>query len=177
MAIKTSVTTRVAKTRYHAARYYSADEDLGLASKGLTSTELYNTLCAEILPTLTLESLGDVAMYCQDRIKALQDANAKHGWWRVRLAKNPEELLNNREKCLLLGIEHKEYNPKGLPNKIMAIKKLRERHSWGLKECKELVDAYLIRIEAADIHPPVIASVSLGPEEAPDFVALKGELL
>jgi ribosomal protein L7/L12 len=165
------------RSRYHAAKYYAADDDLGLASKGMTSIELYNTLCSEILPTLTLESLSDVALYCQDRIKALQAANDKHGWWRVRVGKNPEQLLNDEEKCLLLGIEHKEYNAKGQANKIMAIKRLRERTSWGLKECKELVDSYIVRVEAGDASPPVILTPILGPEEVPDFKGLEGELL
>lgn len=155
---------------------YNPDEDLAMAGESMTSGDIEHLISHELAPSLTLDQLKRLKAFCERRITAIEKANGKFGWWRVRFSKNPEQLLNEEEKILLLGIKHPKFNPKGQKNKIMAIKRLRERESYLLKESKELVDAYILRVEAGDAEPPATPS-TISPTSVPDFKALEGELL
>lgn len=159
---------------------YEPYENLDYSGKAVSPGVLHRLLCYELIPYLSLIDLTDVSNFCQRRLEALREVHAEHGWWKVELGKEAEEVLDDTEKCLMLGVYHPEHNPKkdGVVKKINAIKNIRERCGYGLKESKQVVEAYAHRVENGEASPPEFPTI-IGPEseDVPDFKALEDELI
>jgi hypothetical protein len=77
----------------------------------------------------------------------------KEGWW-VEEYGTADNVLNDSQKCRILGIMHPKYNPHGERPHLFLVKQLREQFSRTLTECKELLDAYKWEVESWKARPP-----------------------
>jgi len=133
---------------------------LHFAGQNMVSSDVRKNLIDPVLPYLNDTDLHEVRHWVDKRIDFLSRASAGEEWWVLQLGKQPEEILTDGEKCLVLGIKHMEHNPTGEAQKINCIKSLRARMECGLKEAKELAEEYALRVRDGDAEMPVFTTLA-----------------
>jgi len=139
----------------------------GRPGDGMTSVGLY-TAISQMLKFLSIEDLqclrGDI-----DR--AVEIVREVRYPWRQG-GTTSESILNFVEKATLLGIPCKSHPMNNIerqkePNKIMAVKLLRSRIGFGLRQAKEIMDDYQEGVKTGKFdYPEIPASEKLDAFEA-----------
>ena len=157
---------------------YTPTEDLALAGGKVPVGWLREFITYNLVPLLGLIDLQDLKYYIERRIEALEGEKAdtliKEGWW-VSEFGTPDAALNAEETYLVAGVKHPDYNPKGGAQKINAIKSVRARLPVGLKEAKDLVDAFQHQLESGEIELPESIATKLRDSYSIDCESLEEE--
>ena len=122
---------------------------------GLNSQGLRHMITDHILPYMTLADLKHLSASVADAIEEVGDSDER---WRQDFDK-PSEGLTLQEKMMIQGTRTPN-NPNGVAQIINAVKSIRDRLNYGLKESKELIDAYKADLQDAseEIFPAQIAT-------------------
>jgi ribosomal protein L7/L12 len=108
-----------------------------------------------MLPYIGSSDLKALSASIDDFIEDAKDWDER---WRNEFD-TPGEGLTLKEKMMVQGTRTPE-NVRGTKHKIQAIKSIRSRLDYGLKQAKELVDAYAedVRTGVVDVIPAEIAT-------------------
>lgn len=161
------------------ALYFSASgERKGGAADGMTPVGLRH-LIMSVLPFMSVETLKEVMGDVEQAIDLVR--YSEKPWEKEGLT--PEEALTYEEKVILMGIPCKSnpYSMKGkdgttIRHKIHAIKNIRTRLGYGLKQSKWLMDEYEEGVDKGKYSLPEVPEEDRF-SEAPDMMENLPEVL
>jgi hypothetical protein len=150
---------------------------LNKAGVKMDSFTIRKSMVEDILLYLDADDLAQVRHWVDTRLDALSKAEEGAQWWVLETGREAEDMLDDAEKCLALGIKHHEHNPTGEEQKINCIKSIRARIECGLKEAKELAEGYVLRVKNEEAPFPVFTTLATEYSTKEEDDDIFGELI